>query len=253
MYHIVYLTTNLINNKIYVGVHKNTNESYKGSGIILQKAFKKYGKENFKREILHYCLESEHAYELESQIVDQWFVARKDTYNLTVGGIGGVGGNRYPSKFKNISYIDRFGEDKAKYIINKTRVKNIGRKLSIQHKMNISKGLCGHKSWNKGMIGTMIHTEESKQKLRDSRSTQIFTQETYDKIRENKNISIYDYRIINPNGDKFVVTDGLHQFCEDHQLKYSYMLSKIDSGVITGYRNKNLLGKNCVGWEIIKI
>lgn len=56
MYHIVYLTTNLVNNKIYIGVHStyDLNDDYLGSGFALKKAINKYGKEKFKREILFY-------------------------------------------------------------------------------------------------------------------------------------------------------------------------------------------------------
>lgn len=45
MYGYIYLTTNLINNKKYIGQHKATkfSESYKGSGSFITKAFKKYG------------------------------------------------------------------------------------------------------------------------------------------------------------------------------------------------------------------
>jgi len=51
----IYKTTNLINNKIYVGKHKTSaNDGYLGSGLILGYAVDKYGKENFKREILEY-------------------------------------------------------------------------------------------------------------------------------------------------------------------------------------------------------
>lgn len=54
MKRFVYKTTNLINGKIYIGQHttENIDDGYLGSGVILQKAFKKYGKENFKREVL---------------------------------------------------------------------------------------------------------------------------------------------------------------------------------------------------------
>ncbi len=48
MYGYIYLTTNLINKKKYVGQHKSSkfDERYKGSGKLIKKAFKKYGKEN---------------------------------------------------------------------------------------------------------------------------------------------------------------------------------------------------------------
>ena len=56
----VYLTTNLINGKTYVGQYtfkkeKWLNSTYLGSGTIFKKALKKYGKENFKRKILKLC------------------------------------------------------------------------------------------------------------------------------------------------------------------------------------------------------
>lgn len=49
---IVYCTTNLINGKKYIGSDSNNNPKYLGSGVGLIKAIKKYGKENFKKEIL---------------------------------------------------------------------------------------------------------------------------------------------------------------------------------------------------------
>lgn len=50
-YHFLYQTTNLINGKIYVGIHSTDDL---GSGIALINAIKKYGKENFEREILEF-------------------------------------------------------------------------------------------------------------------------------------------------------------------------------------------------------
>jgi len=47
---IIYKTTNLINNKIYVGKHNTSaNDGYLGSGKLIKQAVKKYGKENIKR------------------------------------------------------------------------------------------------------------------------------------------------------------------------------------------------------------
>jgi len=54
---ILYKTTNLINNKTYIGIHQTNdlNDGYLGSGIAFKKALKKYGKENFFREIIETC------------------------------------------------------------------------------------------------------------------------------------------------------------------------------------------------------
>lgn len=50
----VYLWTNIINGKRYIGSHVGSlSDGYMGSGILFSQAVKKYGKENFVRTILH--------------------------------------------------------------------------------------------------------------------------------------------------------------------------------------------------------
>lgn len=90
-YHLIYKTTNLVNNKIYMGAH-STNEvddGYLGSGKMLHSAIKKYGVENFKREILHMFDSPEEMFEKEKEIVTEEFVSRSDVYNIVTGGFGG--------------------------------------------------------------------------------------------------------------------------------------------------------------------
>ena len=55
-YYYTYKISNLINNKYYYGKHSTNNlyDNYSGSGTILKNAYKKYGKENFKFEVLKY-------------------------------------------------------------------------------------------------------------------------------------------------------------------------------------------------------
>jgi hypothetical protein len=51
----IYIITNTINNKQYLGQHDGQNPNYMGSGKLLRQAIKKYGIENFTKEIIEYC------------------------------------------------------------------------------------------------------------------------------------------------------------------------------------------------------
>lgn len=92
---ILYQTTNICNGKIYVGVHKPLNtwksRNYLGSGKALKPAIEKYGRENFRRATLAEFSCAEEAYVAEAGIVTEEFIKRSDTYNVKVGGEGGVG------------------------------------------------------------------------------------------------------------------------------------------------------------------
>ena len=90
MYYTVYQITNLVNGKIYVGKHKCVDpyDRYLGGGSIIERAVEKYGRENFRKDILHFCESEDIAFDKEEEIVDEEFVLREDTYNLVLGGNG---------------------------------------------------------------------------------------------------------------------------------------------------------------------
>lgn len=92
MYYLIYKTVNLTNGKIYIGCHRTNNldDGYLGSGKRLNRAIQKYGKDNFQRYILAVLDSAQQMYDMEASIVDEQFVARDDTYNLTVGGDNGM-------------------------------------------------------------------------------------------------------------------------------------------------------------------
>lgn len=86
----VYQITNSINGKIYIGAHKGAvDDGYMGSGKVIKDAVKKYGKESFTKTILCECDSREEMLRQEREMVNAEFVARKDTYNMKLGGIGG--------------------------------------------------------------------------------------------------------------------------------------------------------------------
>lgn len=90
MAYCVYQITNLVNGKIYVGVHQgNQLDNYWGSGIAIRRALRKYGSSAFSKSVLHECSDVETMFAKEQEIVNKEFVHRADTYNLTCGGYGG--------------------------------------------------------------------------------------------------------------------------------------------------------------------
>jgi hypothetical protein len=91
--YFIYQTTNLINGKFYIGKRTTSkvDDGYLGSGKLIQNAIKKYGKQNFKREIICYCESYKELNEMEFYVVTQEFleIHGKNCYNLRPGGDGG--------------------------------------------------------------------------------------------------------------------------------------------------------------------
>ena len=101
--YIVYLTTNIVNNKIYIGVHGTINpyefDGYLGNGVKIsdkstykysktpfEAAVNKYGPNKFIRKTLKVFDNLQDALDLERWLVDPEFIKRKDTYNIALGG-----------------------------------------------------------------------------------------------------------------------------------------------------------------------
>ena len=71
MFHTVYKTTNLVNGKYYLGYHKtkNPSDSYLGSGTYIQRAVRKHGRVNFKKEVLFIYLDADFAFSKEKELI----------------------------------------------------------------------------------------------------------------------------------------------------------------------------------------
>jgi len=166
MFHIIYKTTNLINGKIYIGAHSTSvlNDGYLGSGKYLKRAIKKYGIENFKREILHLFNTKEEMFSKEREIVTVDFIEENNTYNLKIGGSGGnpgiVGafsGRKHSNETKKKIVEKRKLQSPADAATRQKMSENNGMKNSAIARKKVADALCGSKQ-----------TETHKQKVADA-------------------------------------------------------------------------------------
>lgn len=86
----IYLTKNIVNNKMYIGKDSKSDPKYLGSGTILKQAIKKYGKDNFEKIILKDNINNEIELNNWEDFYITFFnaVSSKQFYNLIPGGQG---------------------------------------------------------------------------------------------------------------------------------------------------------------------
>lgn len=150
----IYKTTNLINNKIYIGQEKGNSEKYLGSGKILKLSVNKYGFENFKKEILQECTNLEELNKAEIYWINNSNCLHPFGYNICKGNFGGDNFTNNPNK-ENIR--KKISEKSHGWIFCNWS----GRTHSEISKEKMSKSKKGKSSREKGWN----HTNETKQKL----------------------------------------------------------------------------------------
>lgn len=92
-YHFTYKTTNLINNRYYLGMHSTNrlDDGYIGSGKRLYYELNKYGRKNFKFEILKQFNSREQLVEAETSLISEEVLKDPNCLNMVVGSGGNVG------------------------------------------------------------------------------------------------------------------------------------------------------------------
>lgn len=155
-YNYIYKITNLTNGKIYIGKHStdNLDDGYLGSGKRLKYAIRKYGIENFEKEIIAFCYTEDELNRQERFYIRDFNSMDSSVgYNLTKGGDG-------------VSGLLRTEETKLK-MRGKIRTEDYKQKMSDLKK--------GH-----------IVSKETKKKISESHKGKTFSEETRKKISESK-------------------------------------------------------------------
>ena len=256
---VIYKTTNLINDKIYIGQDSNNNPKYLGSGIHLKKAIKKYGVVNFNKEILETCLNGDELNEKEI-----FWINKFDSTNVNIG--------------YNISFGSQFGWHKGlkhkPESIDKIRKSSLGRKhndLTIdkltgennhfygkihsdETKQKISESNKGREAWNKGLP----LSDETKQKISESNKGKVsywkdknLCEETKQKISDSKKGQNHSKKTKEKISD--TLTKVIYQIIDDNIVKEWYSSEealielKLSNKTIGNYCRQKDYKKNRLG------
>lgn len=174
-YGYIYKTTNLVNGKYYIGQHKHNSQdgTYLGSGVILESAIKKYGRYNFKLEILEECYSLKELNEKEIYYIKKYnAMDDPNSYNIEIGGrIGAVA----ESTRKKISKANT-GERNGMYGVALVFTEETKRKMSLSSR--------GRKIIHKNDINKRIKEEELEKYLNDGwvLGWSDKTKDTYQKV-----------------------------------------------------------------------
>lgn len=153
LYNYVYLITNVLNNKRYIGKHSTDNleDNYIGSGIIIKQIIRKYGKKVFKKQILEFCNSEEQAFEREKYWIKFYNALQDDNfYNLDQGGRGRSNyvtsqetrkkmSQSQKERFKNKENHPMFNKHRSNETKEKIRQGNLGKIVTKQTKEKLSK------------------------------------------------------------------------------------------------------------------
>jgi hypothetical protein len=177
-YHYIYKTTNLINGKYYIGMHSsnNLNDNYIGSGKRLWYSINKYGKENFKCEILELLPDMSSLKVREKELVNEDLLKDKMCLNLAVGGEGGFGnffltkeqlqkGRKTTDNILKKKYGDNF-----RSVITKNFHNNLTDEEKKQYREKIRQGKI-NSNFDSGIsFRGKKHKEETKRKIGEKNS-----------------------------------------------------------------------------------
>jgi len=153
-YGFIYITTNNVNGKKYIGQKKidNRAKTYLGSGKIFKQALRKYGKKNFTREIVAIGYNAKDLNELEKYYIELHDAVNSDRYyNIADGGNSG-------SKFA--------GKTKEEMIVIGKKISEAGKGIIVsdntKQKMSDNHADCsGENNPNYGRLGANSQISKS--------------------------------------------------------------------------------------------
>lgn len=215
---IIYKVTNLITGGVYIGATTLTLHRRKqnhltkvknGCPTDFHKAIKKYGEENFKWEEMCLCSFKEELDIMERYYIRKFSALEEPNYNRHPGG-------------RTAEHLPKDGSSMLGHTHSaETKKKMSDARIEVQF------------------------TEEHKKNLSIARKKRVTKDSTRKKCSETSTgkINIGLFKVTSPEGEIFLTTKGLTQFCREHDLRISGFMK-----VLNGRTKKD----NYKGWKIEK-
>ncbi len=184
---IIYKTLNTVNGKYYIGMDTKNDPNYLGSGTILKKAIKKYGRQSFKKIILEFCDTVEQLREQEKYWIEIYNACTdRESYNISTGGTGGDNFTNNPDKeqIREKLKARRHTEaTKQKIRENHWQSQHGGSRLGTKWTKEQREKMEEYWKNNPSPFKGRQHTEESKQSNREKHLGKVVSEETKAKMR----------------------------------------------------------------------
>lgn len=165
----VYMHTNKINGKVYIGqtckkpeYRWNEGKGYVGCTYFYN-AIQKYGWDNFEHEILYSNLTLEEANEIETKLIAEYNSTDPNKgYNLTTGGKNGKHSETTKKKLSEIQTGEHRSEETRRRISEARK----GMEFSANHRENLSKSHKGKR-----------HSKETRQKMSEVHRKRVISED----------------------------------------------------------------------------
>ena len=179
MYGYIYITTNKITGKIYIGQKKGVYDcDYFGSGKYISRSVNKHGKESFENNVIEWCKDKHELNQREIYWIKKYNSTDNNIgYNISTGGIwGGIVGLSEEDKQKYKKRLSESSkrvwrtmpeEKRIKFAKNASKVHK-GKKLSEETKRKISISAKNRLAITGGTMKNKNHRDESKDKMREA-------------------------------------------------------------------------------------
>lgn len=254
----IYLITNKVNGKQYVGQHHYDGEgmdaSYKGSGVLLKQAYKKYGVENFTMEVIEYCSDASLDY-LEVKYISDYNTKTPNGYNLTDGG-GGCKGKTYTLEQKeNMKKAQNRPEVKAKkseWATGRVQSEDAKKKMSDKAKERYKnpekrKEIAEHLN--------RIRPKNPKEKIFICPLKLAYLNSKRPLLQELADVFGCDYRIVKKRAEKYGIKLNLRNGWDGkkHTEEYKQKMSEMMTGRILSEETKEKLSLSHRGKSVEKL